>query len=120
MEDYQKDIKQIYKEYHSSINGLTSKEAKKRLKENGKNVLKEQNKTTKIELFFKQFKNIMIILLFVVGILSLINACITKSDFLEPIVILGTSIINCFMGYLQESKAADAIEKLKNGGGDNC
>lgn len=55
----------------------------------------------------------MIILLLIVGILSLIYSIINKSDFLEPIVILGTSIINCIMGYLQESKAEDAIGKLK-------
>ena len=33
--------------------------------------------------------------------------------FLEPIVILGTSLVNCIMGYLQESKAEDATNKLK-------
>ncbi len=112
MEDYQKEIEQIYKEYKTSLKGLKSIDAKKSLKINGKNVLEEKHQVTKLELFFKQFKNIMIILLFVVGILSLVNAIVNKSDFLEPIVILGTSILNCFMGFLQESKAMDAVSKL--------
>ena len=112
MEDYQKEIEQIFKEYKTSLKGLKSADAKKLLKINGKNVLKEKHQVTKLELFFKQFKNIMIILLFVVGILSLVNAIVNKSDFLEPIVILGTSFLNCFMGYLQESKAMDAVSKL--------
>lgn len=55
----------------------------------------------------------MIILLLVVGVLSLIYALLTDENFLEPIVILGTTLVNCIMGYLQESKAEDATDKLK-------
>ena len=55
----------------------------------------------------------MMSLLLVVGVLSLIYGIVTKGDFLEPIVILGTSLVNCFMGFLQESKAEDAMGKLK-------
>ena len=112
-ETYQKDIEEIYKEYKTSEKGLKSSVAKSLLKLNGKNVLKENNKPTKLQLFFKQFKNVMIILLLVVGLLSLVNALINKGDFLEPIVILGTGLINCLMGYFQEAKAMDALEKLK-------
>lgn len=112
-EIYQKTIEELYKEFNTSNKGLKFLEYKKLLKKFGKNVLVERNKKTKFELFIKQFKNIMIILLLVVGFLSLIYSVINKSDFLEPIVILGTSIINCFMGFLQESKAEDAIGKLK-------
>lgn len=112
-EIYQKTIEELYKEFNTSNKGLKSLEYKKLLKKFGKNVLVERNKKTKFEIFIKQFKNIMIILLLVVGFLSLIYSVINKSDFLEPIVILGTSIINCFMGFLQESKAEDAIGKLK-------
>ncbi len=112
-EIYQKEIKEIYKEYKTSEKGLKSNVAKSLLKTKGKNVLKENNKPTKLQLFFKQFKNVMIILLFVVGLLSLVNAIINKGDFLESFVILGTGLLNCLMGYLQESKAMDALEKLK-------
>ena len=45
--------------------------------------------------------------------MSLLYSIFNKSDFLEPIVILGTTLVNCFMGFLQESKAEDAIGKLK-------
>lgn len=55
----------------------------------------------------------MVILLLVVGLLSLIYSIVTVEDFLEPLVILGTTLVNCIMGYLQESKAEDATEKLK-------
>lgn len=110
---YKKNIDEIYKDYNTSKNGLDSKRVKELLRINGKNELVEKNKKTKLQIFLDQFKNIMIILLLIVGFLSLIYAIISGEDFLEPIVILGTSLVNCFMGFLQESKAEDAIGKLK-------
>ena len=114
MEAYKQSKDEILKEYKSSMDGLSEVEAKRRLNLFGKNVLVEKNKKSKLRIFFDQFKNVMIILLLVVGVMSLFYAIFTNGDFLEPIVILGTTLINCFMGYLQESKAEDAIEKLKN------
>ncbi len=110
---YKKSIDEIYIEFNTSENGLTNFNLKQNRKKFGKNIIIEKDKKTKLELFLDQFKNVMIILLLVVGILSLIYAIINKEDFLEPIVILGTTFINCLMGFLQESKAEDAIGKLK-------
>lgn len=111
---YQKSKEEILKEYKTTLDGLTEQEAKRRLNLYGKNILIEKNKKSKLRIFIDQFKNVMIILLLVVGLMSLFYAIFTNGDFLEPFVILGTSLINCFMGYLQESKAEDAIEKLKS------
>ena len=110
---YKKDVTDIYEELGSSKDGISIKKAKTLLKTNGKNELIEKDKKTKLDIFLDQFKNGMIILLLIVGFLSLIYAMLNKSDFLEPIVILGTTLVNCFMGFLQESKAEDAIGKLK-------
>ena len=110
---YKKEIEDIYKELSVNSKGLSNKQARINYKLYGKNVLKESKKKTKLEIFFDQFKNIMVILLFIVGFLSLAHAIFTNGDFLEPIVIIFTSIINCIMGYLQESKAEDALGKLK-------
>lgn len=112
-EDYKKTIKEIFSEYNTSLNGLNSKDVKSLFKTNGKNELKEKKKKTKLQIFLDQFKNMMIILLIIVGVLSFIYAILTDGDFLDSIVILGTTLINCFMGYLQESKAEDAVGKLK-------
>lgn len=113
-ETYQKTIEEIYSEYQTSKEGLFDKEAERRLSLFGKNVLIQKNKKSKWKIFLSQFKNIMVILLLLVGVMSLVYAIFTSGDFLEPIVILGTSLINCLMGYFQESKAEDALEKLKN------
>lgn len=110
---YQKTEEDIYKELTTSEKGLTNTEAKNRVKQYGYNELIDKNKRTKLQIFLSQFKSMMIILLLVVGFLSLLYAIMTDGDFLEPIVILGTSLVNCIMGYLQESKAEDATNKLK-------
>ncbi len=111
---YLKTKKEVLNEYKTSLKGLSSKEAKRRQEIQGKNVLIEKNKKSKLSIFLKQFKNVMIILLLVVGLMSLFYAIFTDGDYLEPFVILGTTLVNCLMGYFQESKAEDAIEKLKN------
>ena len=103
-ETYQKTIEEIYSEYQTSKEGLSDKEAERRLGLFGKNVLIQKNKKSKWKIFLSQFKNIMVILLLLVGVMSLVYAIFTSGDFLEPIVILGTSLI----------KAEDALEKLKN------
>ena len=113
-DEYLKNKKEVLKEYKTSMDGLSNSEAKKRQKKIGKNILIEKNKKSKLSIFLKQFKNVIIILLLVVGLMSLFYAIFTNGDFLEPIVILGTTLVNCIMGYFQESKAEDAIEKLKN------
>ena len=111
---YLKTKNEVLNEYKTSMDGLSSKEARRRQGIQGKNVLIEKNKKSKLSIFLKQLKNVMIILLLVVGLMSLFYAIFTDGDFLEPIVILGTTLVNCLMGYFQESKAEDAIEKLKN------
>ena len=110
---YKKSINEILEEYKTSLDGLSEQEVRRRLNIFGNNILINKKKKSKLKIFIDQFKNIMIILLIIVGLMSLFYAIFTNGDYLEPIVILGTTLINCFMGYLQESKAEDAVEKLK-------
>ena len=112
-EDYKKTINEIMEVYGATKDGLGDANAKLKLRKNGKNELKEKDKKTKLQIFLDQFKNLMIILLIIVGILSFVYAIVTKSDFLDSIVILGTTLVNCIMGYMQEAKAEDAVGKLK-------
>ena len=105
MQYYDEDIKDVLKNLNTSENGLAHEEVRKRLKEYGPNILEEGKKKTKLSIFLKQFQNLMIILLLVVGVLSLIYAILGDGDYLDPIVILGCTFVNILMGYFQESKA---------------
>ena len=113
MNFYHKKIEEIYKSLRTNENGLSEEEAQKRLKQYGYNIILDGKKKTKFSLFLKQFKNLMIILLLVVGVLSLFYAFYSGEDYLDPIVILGCTFVNILMGYFQESKALDTIENLK-------
>ena len=77
MEDYKKTKEEILKDYKTSLDGLSDAEAKRRLNLFGKNVLIEKNKKSKLRIFIDQFKNVMIILLLVVGLMSLFYAIFT-------------------------------------------
>ena len=105
-------MKDVLQSVKTSENGLSKKEVKKRLEQNGENVIQGKKRRSKLQILLAQFKNFMVILLLVVGILSLFYAMFETHDYLDSIVILGTTLINVFMGYLQEDKAEDAVEKL--------
>ena len=68
-ETYQKTIEEIYSEYQTNKDGLSDKEAERRLGLFGKNVLIQKNKKSKWKIFLSQFKNIMVILLLLVGVM---------------------------------------------------
>lgn len=113
MKYYNQEITEVYQNLHTSENGLSEEEVKVRLQHDGPNILEEGKKKTKLSIFLKQFQNLMILLLLVVGVLSLIYAIFGDGDYLDPIAIIGCTFVNILMGYFQESKAEDAILKLK-------
>ena len=113
MKFYDQEPKDVLKFFKTSEEGLSDKEAQRRLEKYGANIIQEEKRKSKLRIFLGQFNNFMIILLLVVGFLSLLYAMFSTQDYLDSIVILGTTFVNIIMGYLQENKAEDAIEKLK-------
>lgn len=113
MKDYNLEIEDVYKKYNSSIDGLTTEEVEKRLNKYGKNILEEKHKKSNLTIFLSQFKDVMIIMLLLVAILSLIYAIYTNGDFIDSIVIFISVIVNAFMGFFQESKASKVVDSLK-------
>ncbi|MFA5197757.1 MAG: HAD-IC family P-type ATPase [Patescibacteria group bacterium] len=92
----------------STINGISSKEAKKRLVEYGENKLPEKNKQSKISIFISNFKSPLVYALFAAAIFALI-----LGKLVDVAVILVVVIINAAIGYIQEVKARKDIEALK-------
>ena len=110
---YREKTEKVLNYFQTSKTGLTKSEAKRRLEKYGENIIEGKKRRSKFRIFLSQFKNFMVILLLVVGILSFFYALFETHDYLDSIVILGTTFVNIFMGYLQEDKAEDAVEKLK-------
>ncbi|MBI5458575.1 calcium-translocating P-type ATPase, PMCA-type [Methanobacterium sp.] len=101
-------VDETLKTLNSSINGLSSSEAQKRLLEHGKNELIEEKKAGPIQIFFGQFKDILILILLIAAV-----AAYFVGDSLDAIVILIVVIINAVVGFIQEYRAEKAMEKLK-------
>ena len=102
-------IEKILKRYSTQEEGLSSAEAKARLEKNGLNKLIEKQKDSPLKLFFSQFLDVLIFMLIVAAIASY-----AIGNHLDAIVILVVVIINSIIGFIQEYRAENAMEKLKS------
>lgn len=101
-------IKKTLEELNSNINGLKDKEAKKRLANSGYNELKRYKKVSPLQIFFSQFKNLLVIILFFATALS-----IFVGETVDAILILVLILILAVIGFIQEYKAEKALEALR-------
>lgn len=114
MNYYNKDIKEVIEVLSSKEKGLGHDEVLKRRKVYNLNEITDVNRITPLKRFLMQFNNAMVILLLIVGVLSFIYSYVTKTDYTDAIVILFSVVVNVIMGYFQEKKAEDSLEKLKS------
>ncbi|WP_088893130.1 cation-translocating P-type ATPase [Leptolyngbya ohadii] len=103
--------------------GLSSEEAVQRQQQYGLNELEETGGRSSWEILLDQFKNIMLIMLIAVAIISGVlevidlrsgNAPSDGIPFKDTIAILSIVILNGILGYVQESRAEKALAALKN------
>ncbi|MFW6306025.1 MAG: cation-translocating P-type ATPase [Bacillota bacterium] len=88
--------------------GLEEKKISKRLEKYGKNKLRESKGVSGWEVLYNQFKDLMIILLFVTVI-----AAFLIGDIIEGIAVLGIIIFNTLLGFVTEYRAEKSMESLK-------
>ena len=110
---YSKNEEEIFKSLNSNINGLDSKEAKKRLSNYGQNIILSKKKKPWILRFLKQFNDTMIIILLVVALLLYFYGYFYSHEYTDTIVILFVVFINAIVGFIQEEKAALVLRDLK-------
>lgn len=89
--------------------GLSPLNIKHREEYFGLNELKEKRKDSKFKKFFLQFNNALIYILLVASFITLL-----LEEYLDSGVIFAVVIINVIVSFLQEIKAQEAIESLKN------
>jgi Ca2+-transporting ATPase len=92
----------------STPKGLTSAEAAKRIEEYGPNDIQKGTKTSALGLFFNQFKDPLLILLILAGVLS-----ISIGETVEGIAMFAIVLLNAVLGFVQEYRAEKAIEALQ-------
>ncbi|MBE6488455.1 MAG: calcium-translocating P-type ATPase, PMCA-type [Methanosphaera stadtmanae] len=99
----------VIKKLESNQYGLTNQEASNRLEKYGFNELTEKAKPSNIYKFLMQFTEPLTVLLIIAGIVSLVI-----HDIIDAAVIFFVVILNAILGYRQEAKAENAMEKLKS------
>ena len=115
MEQFTLPKEEVFRAVKSGEGGLTGAEAARRLAENGRNVLKEGKKRSRIGLFFAQFTDLMTIILILAALLSAVLAFVTKdrAELADTGILLFVILLNAVVGFLQQYKADAAIENLK-------
>ena len=108
-EAYTKSSDEVVKILNSSIDGLTANEVKARLNKYGYNEIEAKKPKTILEMILEQLKDRMILILLLASILSFI-----LGEYAEGIVILIIIFINTLISIIEEKKALDAIEALRN------
>ena len=88
--------------------GLTSQEAKKRLKIYGPNRLQATKKENWATILLRQFTDVLVIILLVAAAISF-----TIGERGDAYTILAIVILNAILGFVQEYKAEKALEALK-------
>ncbi len=106
---YQTTIKETYKLLNTSSNGLSTLEASKRLKEDGKNILPKGKKKTFLKVFIGEFKSPIVIILLITMVLSFIVKEYVDGTFIFLVVVL-----DALLGAVQEWKSNKNAEALKN------
>ena len=110
---YLEPAESVFAETASSEKGLAQAEAADRLEKNGPNKLIEAKKRSAILRFFDQMKDPMIIILLVAAFLSLMTSLYEHENPADVFIILFVVVLNSVLGVVQESKAEEAIEALK-------
>jgi len=104
----QKSSEDYFKKLHSSIDGLSSDDAQKRLDQYGPNAIVEQKQNPLLK-FFEYFWGPIPWMIEVAAILSLV-----VQHWTDFIIILVLLVFNAIVGFWQEYQASNALDALKD------
>jgi len=98
----------------AAAEGLRPDDVRRRLAQDGLNILSTHKRGRWLARFLAQFKDFMVITLLVAAGISAVSALIHGSgDYLDSIIIVGIVMINALVGVVQEGKAERSLEALR-------
>lgn len=117
---YNLNIDDVFKSVGSRPEGLTEKEAKVRLVQNGPNELREESKTSIWALVAEQFKSVLIIILLAAVVISVSLGIISyrpgaglPEEITDAIVIFTIVVACVVLGVIEEYRSEKAMAALK-------
>ena len=106
---HDKDIAYLVREFDSDIlNGLDSNKVISNRTKYGENKLEEKKGRTIFQMILDQFRDFLVLILIIASIASILVGSIS-----DGIVIILIVILNATLGVIQENKASNALEALK-------
>lgn len=105
---YSKTSKEVMKHFNVSSEGLTNEQYEEALNKYGYNELTEKKKKGVLIVFLEQFKDLLVGILIVAGIISAITGNLEST-----LVIFAVIILNAVLGTVQHFKAEQSLNSLK-------
>ncbi|MGD9124499.1 MAG: HAD-IC family P-type ATPase [Desulfarculaceae bacterium] len=106
---HQMDVQQALEDLKTSEKGLSRAEAQNRLQKYGKNQLQAKIKMPLWLVFLSQFKELLIFILILGGLISYFIG-----NYRDGTIIFIIVLVNAIIGFLHERKAGKIIDKLKS------
>ena len=100
---------QLLAELHTSPNGLSQDDAQRRLQQYGPNSLKAGSQASALGLLLNQFKSPLVLILVIAAIISAV-----VGEWPDAAIVLVVVLGSTTLGFVQEYRASDAIEKLRS------
>ncbi len=107
-EYYKMTIQDTLNSLETSEKGLSKSEAENRLKKYGENTLKTEIKMPLWLVFLSQFKELLVLILIIGGLIAYFIG-----DFRDGTIIFIIVIVNSVVGFIQEYRAGKIVDKLK-------
>ncbi|CUO76816.1 cation-translocating P-type ATPase [Clostridium disporicum] len=102
------NVEDSLKDFNVTKDGLTSQQVTESLSKNGLNALNEKKKQTVIQVFLSQFKDLLVFILIIAGIISMMSDNVEST-----LVIFAVIILNAILGTVQHFKAEQSLDSLK-------
>ncbi|MCW3981158.1 MAG: HAD-IC family P-type ATPase, partial [Candidatus Bathyarchaeota archaeon] len=110
---HSKRVEEVLDELQTDPLGLRADEANERLVKYGPNELKERKRTSAIQIFFNQFKDIFVIMLLIATAIAFIAAYAQNESQTETATIAAIVVLNSVVGFVQEFRSEKAMEAMK-------
>jgi len=105
---HSKAIETVLEELQTDPLGLKEEQVKQRLEKYGLNELKERKRTSALQIFLNQFKDIFVIMLLIATAVSFV-----VGEIADAITIAAIVVLNAVVGFVQEYRSEKAMEAMK-------
>jgi Mg2+-importing ATPase len=99
---------QLLTELQTTAQGLAATEAETRLRQYGRNILRDERDQAWWHLWFSQFRSPLVLILLFAAAISLV-----VQDWLDAAIILAIVMGSALLGFVQEHRASNAVRQLR-------